>query len=62
MLGYFFGGFITAKKAKSGFVLNGTLAGSVSAIILLSWATPSYIACAYVGSLLSSRKKTRQTI
>lgn len=62
MLGYFFGGFITAKKAKSGFVLNGTLAGSVSAVILLSRAAPLYIACAYFGSFLGSRKKTRQTI
>jgi hypothetical protein len=60
VLGYFLGGFISAKKAKSSFVLNGTLAGVVSAVLLLSWATPLYIACAYFGASLASRQKLRQ--
>ena len=61
-LGYFFGGLITAKKAKSSFVLNGTLAGTVSAVLLLSWATPLYIVCTYLGALLVGRKKSKQAI
>ena len=60
ILGYFLGGFITAKKATLSFVLNGTIAGLISAVLLLSWGTPLYIASAYFGALLASRRKLRQ--
>ncbi len=59
---FFFAGFITARKAKSSAVLNGTLAGAIISVLLLSWATPIYIGFAYFGALLASRKKSRQTI
>jgi hypothetical protein len=62
ILGYFLGGFITAKKAKLSFVLNGTIAGLISAVLLLSWVTPLYVVAAYFGALLARRKKSRQTI
>lgn len=61
-IGYFLGGFVIAKKAKSSFILNGTIAASISAVLLLSWATPLYIAGAYFGATLASRRKSLQAI
>lgn len=57
VLGYFLGGFFTAKKAKSWLVFHGAIAGAVSAVVLLSRATPIYVAGAYFGAMLASRKK-----
>ncbi len=61
VLCFFFGGFFTARKAKSSFVLNATIAGAISSVLLLSWATPLYAAFAYFGASLANRNKSRRT-
>ena len=58
--GFLLGGYVTGRLAKTRTVLHGSIAGSIIAIIFLSWITPICIASAYGGAVLASRK-SKQT-
>lgn len=55
-LGFFSGGYLTGKLAKTHTVLHGIIPGAIITIIFLSWITPLNIAGSYGGALLAKRK------
>lgn len=58
-LGFLLGGLVTGLIAKGRFVLHGTIAGAIVAIVFLSWATPISIAAASYGAVLAMHKKLK---